>query len=135
MEPRAGAFVFQDVGQSLDGWPSGLRRTPGKRVCVKAYREFESHSIRSRFVMFARGATVQITGRPSLRVLARVSVLRVGCRYWVFHGCDRRRPGSLTDYEIADAPERGPRFFAMHGRIPIARWHADHQQGEPLTPC
>ena len=30
----------------LDGWPSGLRRTPGKRVCVKAYREFESHSIR-----------------------------------------------------------------------------------------
>ena len=27
-------------------WPSGLRRTLGKRVCVKAYRGFESHSLR-----------------------------------------------------------------------------------------
>ena len=31
---------------SLDRWPSGLRRTPGKCVYVKAYREFESHPIR-----------------------------------------------------------------------------------------
>src|SRR5215213_9430190 len=30
----------------LDRWPSGLRRTPGKCVYVKAYREFESHPIR-----------------------------------------------------------------------------------------
>jgi hypothetical protein len=30
----------------LDGWPSGLRRTPGKRVGVKASREFESRLIR-----------------------------------------------------------------------------------------
>jgi hypothetical protein len=29
-----------------EGWPSGLRRTLGKRVCVKAYRGFESHSLR-----------------------------------------------------------------------------------------
>ena len=27
-------------------WPSGLRRTPGTRVCVKAYRGFESHPLR-----------------------------------------------------------------------------------------
>ena len=27
-------------------WPSGLRRTPGTRVCVQAYRGFESHSLR-----------------------------------------------------------------------------------------
>ena len=30
-----------------DGWPSGLRRTPGKRVGVQASREFESRLIRS----------------------------------------------------------------------------------------
>ena len=29
-----------------DGWPSGLRRTPGKRVGPKGSREFESHSVR-----------------------------------------------------------------------------------------
>ena len=38
-----GAGVLCD---SLDGWPSGLRRTPGKCVYVKAYREFESHPVR-----------------------------------------------------------------------------------------
>ncbi len=26
----------------VEGWPSGLRRTPGKCVYVRAYREFES---------------------------------------------------------------------------------------------
>ena len=30
----------------LEGWPSGLRRTLGKRVCVDAYRGFESHPLR-----------------------------------------------------------------------------------------
>ncbi len=29
-----------------EGWPSGLRRTLGKRVYVQAYRGFESHSLR-----------------------------------------------------------------------------------------
>src|SRR4051794_19588013 len=32
-------------------WPSGLRRTLGKRVCGKPYRGFESHSLRQ----FGRG--------------------------------------------------------------------------------
>ncbi len=36
--------------KATEGWPSGLRRTLGKRVCVKAYRGFESHSLRQRFV-------------------------------------------------------------------------------------
>ena len=31
---------------SLERWPSGLRRTLGKRVCVKAYPGFESLSLR-----------------------------------------------------------------------------------------
>ena len=33
-------------GDSGEGWPSGLRHTLGKRAYVKAYREFESHSLR-----------------------------------------------------------------------------------------
>jgi hypothetical protein len=39
-------LVWSD--DSLDGWPSGLRRTPGKCVYVKAYRGFESHPVRSK---------------------------------------------------------------------------------------
>src|SRR4029079_17339081 len=31
----------------LEGWPSGLRRTLGKRVYGKPYRGFEPHSLRS----------------------------------------------------------------------------------------
>lgn len=40
---------------TLDGWPSGLRRTPGTRVYVKAYRGFESHLLRH-FLIFASPA-------------------------------------------------------------------------------
>jgi hypothetical protein len=32
--------------RTTESWPSGLRRTLGKRVCVKAYRGFESHTLR-----------------------------------------------------------------------------------------
>src|SRR5262249_18153612 len=32
--------------RATEGWPSGLRRTLGKRVCGKPYRGFESHSLR-----------------------------------------------------------------------------------------
>ena len=32
-------------------WPSGLRRTLGKRVCGKLYRGFESHSLRQYIVL------------------------------------------------------------------------------------
>src|SRR5207247_1817328 len=31
-------------------WPSGLRRTLGKRVCGKPYRGFESHSLRQQVI-------------------------------------------------------------------------------------
>ena len=34
------------IGPSREGWPSGLRRTPGKRVGVKAPPGFESPSLR-----------------------------------------------------------------------------------------
>ena len=34
-------------------WPSGLRRTLGKRVCGKPYRGFESHSLRQQVIEIA----------------------------------------------------------------------------------
>src|SRR5262245_38231971 len=36
---------LQEEGEP-ERWPSGLRRTLGKRVCGKLYRGFESHSLR-----------------------------------------------------------------------------------------
>jgi hypothetical protein len=44
-------------------WPSGLRRTLGKRVCGKPYRGFESHSLRQHDVLphsplFAKSKTI-----------------------------------------------------------------------------
>ena len=40
------AILRKNRTVSLEGWPSGLRRTPGKRVGVKAPRGFESPSLR-----------------------------------------------------------------------------------------
>src|SRR5262245_65971310 len=42
----------------LEGWPSGLRRTLGKRVYGKPYRGFESHSLRQRPVDHIRANTI-----------------------------------------------------------------------------
>ena len=40
-----------DYGQRTgEGWPSGLRRTPGKRVGVNAPPGFESPSLRQSFI-------------------------------------------------------------------------------------
>ena len=36
---------------AMEGWPSGLRRTLGKRVYVRAYRGFESHSLRQKLLL------------------------------------------------------------------------------------
>src|SRR5437016_13753749 len=36
----------------LEGWPSGLRRTLGKRVYGKPYRGFESHSLRQKILKY-----------------------------------------------------------------------------------
>src|ERR1700722_16622029 len=43
---------------SSERWPSGLRRTLGKRVCGKPYRGFESHSLRHLYA----------TALPSIRL-------------------------------------------------------------------
>ncbi len=42
------AAGFGYDGAALERWPSGLRRTLGKRVCVKAYPGFESLSLRQK---------------------------------------------------------------------------------------
>ena len=42
LQKSAAAFMRGDA----ERWPSGLRRTLGKRVCGKLYRGFESHSLR-----------------------------------------------------------------------------------------
>src|SRR6516225_10153841 len=49
-------------------WPSGLRRTLGKRVCGKPYRGFESHSLRH--------ASVRHRSRSFSKFL-KLSVIRV----------------------------------------------------------
>jgi hypothetical protein len=71
-----------------EGWPSGLRRTLGKRVCGKPYRGFESHSLR------------QLTHPPSFASSRRHSSLSIKPSYFnlftavLWSACGR--PGSST---------------------------------------
>src|SRR5262249_41355368 len=66
-----------------EGWPSGLRRTLGKRVYGKPYRGFESHSLRQPTVRHRPS-----TSRKSLNYMyfSRILWLRT-CR----HVCHNRR--------------------------------------------
>ena len=43
---KSGVYRREIVAQTKEGWPSGLRRTPGKRVGVNAPPGFESPSLR-----------------------------------------------------------------------------------------
>src|ERR687888_1118335 len=43
---RSTARGYIEGRKRAEGWPSGLRRTLGKRVYGKPYRGFESHSLR-----------------------------------------------------------------------------------------
>src|ERR671935_1426479 len=43
---RSTARGYIEGRKHAEGWPSGLRRTLGKRVYGKPYRGFESHSLR-----------------------------------------------------------------------------------------
>lgn len=57
-------------------WPSGLRRTLGKRVCGKPYRGFESHSLRHRAIWHAklRFRALNGGGTPPLQALCASAV-------------------------------------------------------------
>ena len=46
VRPVSGPAQTHRPGLIAEGWPSGLRRTLGKRVYGKPYRGFESHSLR-----------------------------------------------------------------------------------------
>lgn len=48
----------------MDRWLSGLRYSPGKRVCVRAYRGFESYSIRQTWMV---GREAECTGFENRR--------------------------------------------------------------------
>src|SRR3954468_11056979 len=54
-------------------WPSGLRRTLGKRVCGKPYRGFESHSLRQlgQSLNFSAGGCWQLS--PVLAAISHLS--------------------------------------------------------------
>ena len=57
-----------DYGQRTgEGWPSGLRRTPGKRVGVNAPPGFESPSLRH---IFAAKNLLKTRQRPTTALLA-----------------------------------------------------------------
>jgi hypothetical protein len=94
-------------------WPSGLRRTLGKRVCGKPYRGFESHSLRHAFacqascngkwfaeLVLSRTATVFATrvissyGRhaPQQACRVRLFVERCDPRLSLHLDCRRRPP-------------------------------------------
>src|SRR5438876_3465661 len=63
-------------------WPSGLRRTLGKRVCGKPYRGFESHSLRQQVIditerigmpsISATFPTVSVSIRANSKLRARI---------------------------------------------------------------
>ena len=55
---------------AMEGWPSGLRRTLGKRVYVKAYRGFESHSLRSGPIRWTGGPWVHVEKTAAPRTWA-----------------------------------------------------------------
>ena len=44
-------FFRREIVAQKEGWPSGLRRTPGKRVGVNAPPGFESPSLRHVFII------------------------------------------------------------------------------------
>src|SRR6266852_1151773 len=64
-------------------WPSGLRRTLGKRVCGKLYRGFESHSLRQQVIDIAERnvlssicatfPTVSLSIRANSKLRARIT--------------------------------------------------------------
>src|SRR5579859_6224509 len=103
-------------------WPSGLRRTLGKRVCGKLYRGFESHSLRQKLFpanfiqspFLTRTPAIPATcagfGVPfnftSSRQISRQSVCRSVCSRGADYGARVRK----TD--------------GQEGRASIKTWHA-----------
>jgi hypothetical protein len=60
----------------LEGWPSGLRRTPGKRVGVNASQGFESLPLRHEynFLMSYYVINLRIHGKLLTKALQAISL-------------------------------------------------------------
>ena len=74
--------IFRVLPRQPEGWPSGLRRTLGKRVYGKPYRGFESHSLRQNVHLLADAheaqAKLDISPSAAERHWTLSSDIRVG---------------------------------------------------------
>ena len=71
------------VGPGEERWPSGLRRTLGKRVYVYAYRGFESLSLRLEIQLGShRLIMCRLTTRSKVPILGLVRLLSGQRDYW-----------------------------------------------------
>ncbi len=77
----------------LDGWPSGLRRTPGKRVGTQVSRGFKSHPVRSAALAAGR----RLAARRVDRTFKDVSVRRGGRT--VMHRSRKPAPSRASGFE------------------------------------
>ena len=87
-------------------WPSGLRRTLGKRVCGKPYRGFESHSLRQQYLLnyciikfIFRILQIGPQFGPQLRAVVRPSEPRIVSTA----GCHTRKKGRGPTMHIHQA--------------------------------
>src|SRR5262249_48634996 len=108
-------------------WPSGLRRTLGKRVCGKPYRGFESHSLRHGYVLHRSPPSASPLSGLNFFVLdVRVCLLRLASIHTLDVGTNG---GSDGTHYTAPCSCEGP-----HGqyRTVAGRWGAlpaVHQRG------
>lgn len=79
--PRPGLQNAADPAKRgpLERWPSGLRRTLGKRVCGKPYRGFESHSLRHQVRRSnASSGNGSRNSHPALKSTAHITSAAIG---------------------------------------------------------
>ena len=79
---------------SLEGWPSGLRRTPGKRVGVKAPRGFESPSLRHTplffvfvIIVFVDEVNLDINTLTEFAIMSPIGILFLSPIGKFYHHC------------------------------------------------
>ena len=81
----------------MERWPSGLRRTPGTRVYVKAYRGFESLSVRQITLISHCSCKLYFSFRPIRPTYRPTTLLDVGGR------CRSCLDGTLVDTEAQNS--------------------------------
>ncbi len=92
----------------MEGWPSGLRRTPGKRVCEQSHRGFESRSLRHPTLFELRAASHKKTQAPN-EVELGVSTEALA-RRWI---------GGQINKNIYDGERMGARVSPVSLKSPL----------------